>query len=278
MRDLHSRIARDRRIQGALLFCALAASAGVILIALFVALEGRQAFRGMVGTAWDPEAGRYGVLPLIWGSLAVTAGALALAGPLGLALALFLTEVAPTAVATLVRPLVQSLAGIPSVVYGFVGLSLVVPAVRRGVGGPGFSVLAGALVLGVMVLPTVAAVAEDALRALPGSYREGAAALGASPWQTVWRVLLPAARRGVATAVVLGLGRALGETMAVLLVTGNVAAVPHSLLDPARTLTANIALEMGYATGVHRSALFATGTVLLVTVLAVDAVARRVGR
>ncbi len=268
----------DRWVQGALLLCALTAATAVILIAFFVAMEGSQALRDVLGAIWDPEAGQYGMLPLLWGSLAVTAGALALAGPLGLGMALFLTEVTPVPVAALVRPLLQSLAGIPSVVYGFVGLSLVVPAIRCGLGGPGFSVLAGAVVLGVMVLPTIAAVAENALRALPGTYREGAAALGATPWQTVQRVLLPAARRGVATAVVLGLGRALGETMAVVLVTGNVAAAPHSLLDPVRTLTANIALEMGYATGLHRSALFATGTLLLAAVLTVDAVARRIGR
>jgi len=260
------------------LCAALVACTGVVAVALFVALEGRPAFRHLAGTAWDPEAGQFGVLPLILGSLAVTAGALTLAAPLGLGMALFLTEVAPRPVATVIRPLLQALAGVPSVVYGFIGLSLVVPAVQRGLGGPGFSVLAGALVLAIMTLPTIAAVAEDALRALPLSYREGAAALGAGPWQIARRVLLPAARRGVAAALVLGLGRALGETMAVLLVTGNVAVAPHGPLDPVRTLTANIALEMGYATLLHRSALFATGALLLSAVLLVDAAARRVGR
>jgi phosphate ABC transporter permease protein PstC len=265
-------------VRGALQACALAASAGVVLIAAFVAAEGWTALPALAGTRWDPEAGLYGVLPMVWGSVAVTAGALVLAVPAGIGMALFLTEVAPPTLGTVVRPLLQGLAGVPSVVYGFVGLSLLVPWIRRSMGGPGFSVLAGALVLAVMVLPTIAAVAEDAVRSLPPAYREGAMALGATPWQAVRRVLLPAARSGVVTAVVLGLGRALGETMAVLMVTGNVASAPHSPLDPARTLTGNIAMEMGYAVGQHRAALFGTGALLLAMVMAVNAVARRVGR
>jgi phosphate ABC transporter permease protein PstC len=254
------------------------ASAAVVLIAAFVVWEGRGALPYLLGARWSPEDGLYGVLPMVWGSLAVTLGALLLAVPAGVGMALFLTEVAGRGLALIARPLLQTLAGVPSVVYGFVGLTLLVPAIRHWLGGPGFSVLAGALVLAVMVLPTIAAVAEDALRALPPGYREGAAALGATPWQTVRRVLLPAARGGIVTAVVLGLGRALGETMAVLMVTGNVASAPHSPLDPARTLTGNIAMEMGYAVGRHREALFATGALLLAMVMAVNAVARRVGR
>jgi phosphate ABC transporter permease protein PstC len=261
-----------------LLFCAVAASTAVLLIALFVVAEGWPALPGLVGSHWSPEDGQYGVRAMVWGSLAVTAGALLLAVPAGVGMALFLTEVAPPGGAAVVRPLLQTLAGVPSVVYGFVGLNLLVPAIRRGLGGPGFSLLAGALVLGVMVLPTIAAVAENALGALPPAYREGAAALGATQWQTVRRVLLPAARSGLITAVVLGMGRALGETMAVLMVTGNVAAPPHSPLDPVRTLTGNIAMEMGYAVGRHREALFATGALLLAVVMAVNAAARRVGR
>lgn len=258
--------------------CALMASAAVVLIAWFVVVEGRGALLHVLGPVWSPEDGKFGALPMLWGSLAVTAGALALAVPAGVGMALFLTEVAPPALGTLVRPLLQALAGVPSVVYGFLGLSLLVPAIRRGLGGPGFSVLAGAIVLGLMVLPTIAAVAEDAIRALPPAYREGARALGATPWQAVRRVLLPAARGGVITAVVLGLGRALGETMAVLMVTGNAASAPASPLDPVRTLTGNIALEMGYATGLHREALFATGALLLALVMLVNAAARRIGR
>lgn len=278
MSDLLERIRREGVIRTILLGCALASSAAILLIAGFVVAEGRPAMGALWDAEWSPEEGRFGVRSMIWGSLAVTGGALMLAVPAGLGMALFLTEVAPPALGRLVRPLLQALAGVPSVVYGFVGLHLLVPAIRTGLGGPGFSVLAGALVLAIMILPTIAAVAEDALRALPAAYREGAMALGATPWQAVRRVLLPAARSGVITAVVLGLGRALGETMAVMMVTGNVAAVPRSALDPVRTLTGNIAMEMGYAVGRHREALFATGALLLVMVMAMNAAARRVGR
>jgi phosphate transport system permease protein len=268
----------DRAVRGLLLFCAVCVSTAVLLIALFVVLEGSPALPALLGARWSPEDDLFGVRAMVWGSVAVTLGALVLAVPAGVGMALFLTEVAAPGVAALARPLLQTLAGVPSVVYGFVGLSVLVPAIRRDLGGPGFSVLAGALVLGVMILPTIAAVAEDALRSLPPAYREGAAALGATPWQTVRRVLLPAARSGITTAVVLGLGRALGETMAVLMVTGNVAMAPSSPLDPARTLTGNIAMEMGYAVGRHREALFATGALLLGLVMVVNALARRVSR
>lgn len=267
----------DRLARLVLLAAALTSSAGVVLIAWFVVAEGWPVLPALLGSVWSPEDGLFGVLPMLAGSLAVTLGALLLAVPAGVGMALFLTEVAPPELAGVVRPLLQGLAGVPSVVYGFVGMSLLVPAIRSGLGGPGFSVLAGALVLAVMILPTIAAVAEDALRALPGAYREGAAALGATPWQAVCRVLLPAARSGLITAVVLGMGRALGETMAVLMVTGNVASAPLSPLDPARTLTGNIAMEMGYATGRHRDALFGTGALLLALVLLVNQAARRLG-
>jgi phosphate transport system permease protein len=273
-----SRQTGDVLVRFTLLLFAVVASAAVVLIALFVLVEGWAALPGLLGARWSPEDSQFGVLAMVAGSVAVTLGALLVAVPAGVGMALFLTEVAPPAVAALVRPMLQTLAGVPSVVYGFVGLNLLVPAIRRGLGGPGFSLLAGALVLAVMVLPTIAAVAEDALRALPPAYREGAAALGATPWQTVRRVLLPAARSGLITAIVLGMGRALGETMAVLMVTGNVAAPPHSPLDPVRTLTGNIAMEMGYAVGRHREALFATGALLLAMVMAVNAAARRFGR
>jgi len=276
--DLWGRLGREAAIRALLLFCALGASLAVLLIAFFVVAEGWPALGALPGARWDPEEGRFGVLAMVWGSLAVTGGALLLAVPAGVGMALFLTEVAPPGMALFMRPLLQALAGVPSVVYGFVGLQVLVPAIRNRLGGPGFSVLAGACVLAVMILPTIAAVSEDALRAVPAAYREGAAALGATPWQVVRRILLPAARSGLITAVVLGLGRALGETMAVMMVTGNVAAPPASILDPVRTLTGNIAMEMGYAVGRHREALFASGALLLGVVMALNAVARRVGR
>lgn len=278
MTDLWGRLRREAAVRALLLLCALGASLAVLLIAFFVVAEGWPALGALPGARWDPEGGRFGVLAMVWGSLAVTGGALLLAVPAGVGMALFLTEVAPPSLSLFVRPLLQALAGVPSVVYGFVGLQVLVPAIRRGLGGPGFSVLAGACVLAVMILPTIAAIAEDALRAVPAAYREGAVALGATPWQAVRRVLLPAARSRLITAVVLGLGRALGETMAVMMVTGNVAAPPASILDPVRTLTGNIAIEMGYAVGRHREALFASGALLLAMVMALNAAARRVGR
>jgi phosphate transport system permease protein len=265
-------------IQRGLFLCALVASAGVLLIAGFVVLEGWRMLPALFGPVWNPDDGQYGALALLGGSVGTTVGALLLAVPAGMGMALFLTEVAPPWVGMLVRPVLQALAGVPSVVYGFVGLSLVVPMIRRTFGGPGLSLMAGAVVLGVMVLPTIAAVGENALRALPPEYREGALALGATPWQAVRRVILPAARSGLMTAVVLGFGRALGETMAVLMVTGNVAMLPKSPLSPVRTLTGNVALEMGYAVGQHRAALFAAGALLMALVLALNGLARRISR
>lgn len=265
-------------VRSILCACAVASAAAILLIVCFLLVEGRSAFPAMPHEAWNPDEGQFGVMTMLAGSVTVTAGALLLAVPAGVGMALYLTEVAGPALATAVRPFLQALAGVPSVVYGFVGLTLLVPVIRRGSGSTGLSLLAGAVVLAVMVLPTIAAVAEDALRALPPDYREGAMALGATPWQAVRRVILPAARSGLVTAVVLGLGRALGETMAVVMVTGNAPAYPHSVLDSVRTLTGSIALEMGYAVGRHREALFATGALLLALVMAVNALARRLSR
>lgn len=251
----------------------------ILVIGVFVAARGLPVllsfgpWRFVTQSQWDPVQGQFGVFPMIAGSLAVTLGSLVVAVPLGIGTAALLAEIAPPPVARAIRPAVDLLAGIPSVVYGFVGLAVLVPWLRSTFGGPGFSVLAGSLLLGVMVLPTVVAVSEDAIRAVPRSYREGSVALGATAWQTIARVVLPAARPGIVAAVVLGMGRAVGETMAVLMVTGNVTALPKSLLDPARTLTANIALEMGYASGRHQDALFATGVVLFVLIMALNSLA-----
>ncbi len=266
---------RDRLARAALGAAATVASAGVILIALAVSAEGWRALPHLFGPVWSPEDGRFGVLPLLAGSVLVTLGSLALAVPVGVGVGLFLTEVATPRLAGAVRPVLQGMAAVPSVVFGFLGLNLIVPWVSRAFGGLGLSLLAGWLVLALMVLPTVAAVSEDALRAVDPALREGAYALGATPGQVAWRVLLPAAKGGITTAVILALGRALGETMAVLMVLGNAAAVPRSPLDPARTLTGNIALEMAYATGRHREALFASGALLLLINLAVTQAARR---
>jgi len=213
----------------------------------------------------------------------VTLGAAVIGVVFSLGLAIVLTQFSPPGLSAAMKPVIELLAGIPSVVYGFVGVVTLVPLIRRSLGGPGLSVLAASIVLGVMILPTITSIAIDALQAVPRSYLEGSIALGATRWQTVTMVLLRAARSGIVAAVILGMGRAIGETMAVIMVAGNALALPHSPLDPVRTLTSNIALEMGYASGDHRQALFATGVTLfaIITLLNTAALAvsrRRAGR
>lgn len=274
---------RDRIIEAVLRVAALTAVGVLALIALFIAREGfpavfHEGVDAFLGSAtWAPTRREYGLLAMLAGSALVTAGALVLALPLGLACAITLAELAPPLARALLKPLVELLAGIPSVVYGLLGMSLVVPLVRSSpsLGGPGPSALAASIVLAVMVLPTLASVAVDAIEAVPRSYREGARALGATHWQSIVKVVLPAARSGIVAAVILAIGRAVGETMAVIMVAGNAPQLPHSLLDPVRTLTANIALEMAYATGRHAQALFATAIVLFAVVLTLNGIASR---
>ncbi|HSM81631.1 MAG TPA: phosphate ABC transporter permease subunit PstC, partial [Nodosilinea sp.] len=222
--------------------------------------------------AWSPTQAAYNLLPMIWGTLAVTVGAVVLAVPLGLGSALFCQYYAPPWLAPIYRRLMELLAGIPSVVYGFWGLVVLVPLIQR-LQPPGPSLLAGILILALMILPTLALTAEASLSKLPPEYWQGAAALGLSRWTTIRGVAMPAARSGLFTGLILGTGRAVGETMAVLMVCGNVVKTPTSLFDPVRTLTANIALEMGYATGDHRSALFVSGLVLMLLVGGLVAIA-----
>ncbi len=265
-----------RRREKIVFFLALAATisvAAVSLLCIFIIIEGWPLLKNvgftpfLFGTTWEPSQGKFGILPMVAGTLAVTFGALLMAVPLAVGTALLLSEFAPKRFASFMRPALQLLAGIPSVVYGFFGLVFLIPRLAALFGGSGFSVLAGSIILTIMILPTIASISEDAIRAVPKSYREGSLALGATSWETARRVVLPAARSGIITAILLGLGRALGETMAVLMVTGNVATFPQSPHSPVRTLTGNIALEMGYATGLHRSALFATGIVLFVLII-----------
>jgi phosphate transport system permease protein len=252
----------------------------VVLIAITVfifrgglpALEEIGIFDFIFGTVWRPGLEEYGISTMIVGSLAVTAGSLILAVPLGIACAILLAEVAPFKVRQILRPAVELLVGIPSVVYGLVGLVLLVPRVRE-IAGNGFSILAASIVLMAMVLPTIISISEDSIRAIPDSYREGALALGATQWQTIRRVLLPAARSGIGASIILGMGRAVGETMAMIMVIGNTITFPNSPFDPARTLTGNIAVEISYATGIHESALFATGIVLLIFIVSINSVA-----
>lgn len=226
----------------------------------------------LFGTEWRPLSGKFGILPMIVGSLAVTGGALLLAIPLGVGCAILLAEVAPHRVRQLLRPAVELLVGIPSVVYGLVGMVLIVPLIRQ-IGGPGFSVVAGVIVLTAMILPTIVSISEDSIRAVPKTHKEGALALGATHWQTIWRVLLPASRSGIAASIVLGMGRAIGEAMAMIMVMGNAVRIPTSPLDPARTLAGGIAVEVNYASGLHQNALFAIAVVLFLMIIVINSIA-----
>lgn len=265
----------DKTVEGVLRLLALSSVAVLLLITVFIVREGAPliydvGFANFFSGDWRPTAGRYGIGLMIVGSAAVTLGALAFGVPLGIACAVVLGEMAPRRVRLVLKPSIEILAGIPSVVYGFMGIALVLPWIRDYLGGPGASGLAGSVILGVMILPTIIAISLDALQAVPRSYREGSLAMGATEWQTIWRVVLPAARSGIVAAVILGIGRAVGETMAVVMVTGNAVQLPSTPLDPLRTLTANLALEMAYAAGDHRSALFATGIVLFLVIVVLN--------
>jgi phosphate ABC transporter permease protein PstC len=269
----------DRLAERLLLGVACTTVLCLVVIALFIFKEGLP-FMAKVGLGdfllssdWRPDSGHFGIFPMIVSSLWVTFGALLVGAPFGIAGAVFLAEFAPLPLTRVVKPAIELLSGIPSVVYGFIGVMVLAPFIRATAGGPGLSVLAASLVLGVMILPTVMSIAIDALRAVPQSYREGALALGATRWQAVRMVVLKAARSGLLAGVILGMGRAIGETMAVIMVAGNAVRMPGGVLDSARTLTANIALEMGYATGMHRQALFATGIVLFVVIMLLNGLA-----
>ena len=280
---------KEWAIEKMLFFFALSAISGLALIAVFIVHEGlpvivNQGVMGFVLSAtWEPVplqmpghaaiAPQFGILSMIVGSIVVTFGALLFGVPLGLASAIGLVEFCPAGPARAIKALIELLAGIPSVVYGFIGVVVLVPFIRGAFGGPGMSVLASSIVLGIMLLPSVVSISTDAMRAVPQSYREGSIALGATRWQTVHRVVLRAARSGILTAVILGMGRAVGETMAVIMVAGNTIRIPYSPLDPVRTLTSNIALEMGYASGAHRQALFATGIVLFIMIMILNGIA-----
>ncbi len=270
---------RERLIYLSLLMIAFSAISILGLISLFIFSEGlpimlRHGFKKFLFSLnWYPTEGYFGLLPMIIGSLMVTTGALVIGIPLGLAGAIFLTQFCSKRVKAIIKPLIELLAGIPSVVYGFIGVVILVPFIREHLGGPGLSVLAASVILGIMILPTILSISIDSLTALPPSYREGSLALGATHWQTTRMVLLPAARSGIVASIILGMGRAVGETMAVIMIAGNATSIPHSLLEPVRTLTSNIALEMGYASGEHRQALFATGVILFIIIMVLNTIA-----
>ena len=266
----------EKLVEKTLFLCAVSSVLAVFIITFFVFYSGLPLiFKTGLGnfifnSQWAPLRGSFGIFPMIAGSIVVTLGALIIAVPLGLGGAIFLAEFAPKFVTRILRPAIQLLAGIPSVVYGFWGLIILVPLLRGYFGGSGFSALAGAIILAIMILPTIVNISEDAIISIPGKYKEGSLALGATRWQTIKNVLLPYARPGIITGIVLGMGRAIGETMAVIMVTGNVASMPSSILDPVRTLTGNIVMEIGYAHGDHQQALFATGVVLFVFIMALN--------
>jgi phosphate transport system permease protein len=253
----------------------------VLLIFLFLLREGLPIFfetkaSNLFGASWYPAFDLFGTIPLILGSLLVTVTAIAMALPLGVATAVFIREVAPNWAREILKPLIEVLAGIPSVVLGFFGMTLLAPTIRQVLHVPtGLTAFTGALLLAYMALPTIISVAEDALDAVPKSYRDASLAMGATQWQTIWRVVVPAARSGILTAVMLGVGRAIGETMAVMMVTGNAARLPlsfDSIFRPVRTMTATVAAEMGEVAqgSVHYHALFGIGILLFVLTFAIN--------
>ena len=259
---------------------ALVAVVSLLLIIGFVFYKGLTPFisKGysftsfLSGTEWLPSSDKFGILPMILASIFATVGALVIGVPIGILTAVFIAEIAPKKIAKLISPAVELLAGIPSVLYGIFGLAFIVPAIQNIFNLPkGQSLLAVILVLAIMMLPTIISVSETAIRAVPKVYKEGSLALGASKIETIFKVVLPAAKSGILAAVVLGIGRALGETMAVILVAGNSPMMPK-LMDSVRPLTTNIALEMGYAFGTHQEMLFATGVVLFSFILILNLV------
>lgn len=260
-------------IEGAIRLLGFSTIGFVLLIFLFLLREGLPIFYevplgNLFGTRWYPTFDLFGTLPLILGSILVTVTAIVIALPLGVATAVFVSEIAPHWAREVLKPMIEVLAGIPSVVLGFFGMHFVAPVIRSILGAPtGLTVFAGALILAYMALPTIISVAEDALDTVPKSYRDAGLAMGATQWQTIWKVVVPAARSGILMAVMLGMGRAIGETMAVMMVTGNAARVPlslDSLFRPARTMTATIAAEMGEVAqgSTHYHALFGIGIIL----------------
>lgn len=230
------------------------------------------------GMKWAPSQGYYGIFPMIVGTVSVTLGAAIIGVPIAICCSIFLAEFAPVTLRNIFRPAIQLLAGIPSVVYGFWGVLFIVPMIRNYLGGPGLSILAGSIILAIMILPTIISITEVSILALPRHYKDGALALGLTHWQTIRYLLLPASKSGIVAAIILGLGRAVGETMAVIMVVGNAVALPESIIDPVRTLTTNIGIEMGYASGEHQQALFATGIVLFVIIMVMNATAQYITR
>lgn len=268
--------AREKIMEYVFLFSAVVSIIAVALICIFLFANGIPAMKEigfaefLTGEKWKPGNNKYGIFPMILGSIYVTGGALVIGVPIGILMSIFLAEFCPDKIYKVMKPIVDLLAGIPSIVYGFFGLVVLVPFIREHFKSNGQSILCAAILLGIMILPTIIGASEPAIRAVERSYYEGALALGATHERSVFTVVVPAAKSGIFASVILGVGRALGETMAVMMVVGNQPRVPDSFLKGVRTLTTNIVLEMGYATDLHREALIATGVVLFVFILMIN--------
>jgi phosphate transport system permease protein len=267
---------KEKILHGVFAAAACVCISCVVLICLFLFVNGVPAigkigpWKFLLGTVWKPGSGLFGIAPMILGSIYATAGAVIFGVPLGVCTAVFMAKFCGKRLYKVLSPSVSLLAGIPSIIYGFFGLVVMVPALREIFGGSGKSLLTASLLLGFMILPTIISISEASIRAVPESYYEGALALGAAHEQAVFFTVLPAAGQGIMAGVVLGIGRAVGETMAVVMVAGNQAVIPRSLVRGLRTLTANIVLEMGYAADLHREALIAAAVVLFVFILLIN--------
>lgn len=278
---------KEKLMQGVYFIAACTSVLAVALICVFLFINGVPAMKEigfvkfLTGTVWRPNNDIYGIFPMIMGSIYVTAGAILIGVPIGILTSVFMAKYCPKQIYPVLKGATELLAGIPSVIYGFFGLVVMVPAIREfgktlrqaGIlhkGGDGNSILTASLLLGMMILPTIIGVTESNIRAVPSQYYEGSLALGATHEQSIFKVVLPAAKSGAIAGVVLGIGRAIGETMAVIMIAGNQARLPESIFEGVRTMTANIVLEMGYASGLHREALIATGVVLFVFILIIN--------
>ncbi|HVI42227.1 MAG TPA: phosphate ABC transporter permease subunit PstC [Anaerovoracaceae bacterium] len=280
----------EKVIEKLIMISAIVSTISVALITVFIFQSGLPILADygvlnfIFGTTWSPTNGEYGILPLIIGTLSVTMGALVIGIPTGIACAIFLSEILPKKWAKAFKSAIELLAGIPSVVYGFFGLVVLVPAIRNYVlpvyqifdpkaSATGFSILAGAVILAIMILPTIVSISENSISAVPKEFKEASLALGANKMETIIKVLIPAAKSGILSSIILGMGRAIGETMAVLLITGNMAKIPGSIMDPVATLTGTIAMEMGYASPTHQQALFAVGIILFIIIMLLNIIA-----
>ena len=267
---------KEKVMEVVFMLCACVSILSVALICIFLFANGIPAmtkigfFDFIFGQKWRPSNEVFGIFPMIIGSIYITAGAVIIGVPIGILTAVYLARFCPEKLYKIIKPAVDLLAGIPSVVYGFFGLCVIVPFVRNNIGGDGNSILTASILLGFMILPTIINVSESSIRAVPEKYYQGALALGATHERSVFCTVVPAAKSGIMAGIVLGIGRAIGETMAVIMVAGNQARMPKGILEGIRTMTSNIVMEMGYATDLHREALIATGVVLFVFILIIN--------